>query len=435
MGHTGRRIARTVALVVGALTTIVPTAASAGAGPTPTGHVDGTDATGDTSPTADCHPDITAFSADYTNTTISFSTTTACSSNPNTDANWSQGRTEADWGMDLDADGQIDFIAGVVNVNHYRAAVLNVATNSIVCEGNAHWDGDKTFSADFDSSCINDAPSFRMQAFMDWDETSGQSNCTCPFDVAPDGVRLTGAISRTTPPPTFGYPTACNRTDTAPGAFADAGLAADCLKAWGIALGKNDGTFGENDSLLRSQASSLLARLLTTNGVSLTVRHSFSDVNPDTVPNQQVRDEIEHLAGAGIIAGFPDGTFGPAGTLSVAQAATFVVRTLHLLHAQLGTGPIIDDQGTTSANYEYAIAQAILDQSAKDINGATYPSAASDATKRGLLADMLAQSLEKFGKVYYADCSEAQSAGAAPMAMGSAGYRPALDPDGDGVAC
>ncbi len=37
--------------------------------------------------------------------------------------------------------------------------------------------------------------------------------------------------------------------------------------------------------------------------------------------------------------------------------------------------------------------------------------------------------------VYYASCSEARSAGAAPLFRNSPGYRPGLDRDGDGVAC
>lgn len=37
--------------------------------------------------------------------------------------------------------------------------------------------------------------------------------------------------------------------------------------------------------------------------------------------------------------------------------------------------------------------------------------------------------------VYYANCSAAKAAGAAPLYAGSAGYRPALDRDSDGVAC
>lgn len=37
--------------------------------------------------------------------------------------------------------------------------------------------------------------------------------------------------------------------------------------------------------------------------------------------------------------------------------------------------------------------------------------------------------------VYYANCTEARAAGAAPIQQGQPGYRPALDRDHDGVAC
>lgn len=37
--------------------------------------------------------------------------------------------------------------------------------------------------------------------------------------------------------------------------------------------------------------------------------------------------------------------------------------------------------------------------------------------------------------VYYANCSAARAAGAAPLRRGQPGYRPAMDRDGDGVAC
>jgi hypothetical protein len=37
--------------------------------------------------------------------------------------------------------------------------------------------------------------------------------------------------------------------------------------------------------------------------------------------------------------------------------------------------------------------------------------------------------------VHFGSCSEARSAGAAPLVRGGAGYRSALDRDGDGVAC
>lgn len=37
--------------------------------------------------------------------------------------------------------------------------------------------------------------------------------------------------------------------------------------------------------------------------------------------------------------------------------------------------------------------------------------------------------------VYYANCTEARAAGAAPMRRGESGYRAGLDRDSDGVAC
>ena len=36
---------------------------------------------------------------------------------------------------------------------------------------------------------------------------------------------------------------------------------------------------------------------------------------------------------------------------------------------------------------------------------------------------------------YYPSCSWASFVGAAPISRGSPGYRPALDPDNDGIAC
>jgi hypothetical protein len=39
------------------------------------------------------------------------------------------------------------------------------------------------------------------------------------------------------------------------------------------------------------------------------------------------------------------------------------------------------------------------------------------------------------GGIYYANCSEARAAGAAPIRRGEPGYRAALDRDDDGVAC
>jgi hypothetical protein len=189
------------------------------------------------------------------------------------------------------------------------------------------------------------------------------------------------------------YTPACKNSSS--GAFADAGLAADCLKLYAIALGKADGSFGENDPLLRSQVSSLLARLVQASGVSLTQSRSFPDVNPDTVPNAQVRSEIELLAGSNIIAGFPDGLFHPAENLTVAQGTTLVIRALAFIHTNRPNAPDIRDQGSTTANYQHGINQGLLDPNATDLGAHNYIHQAADVTKRGLLADTLAQSLQR----------------------------------------
>ena len=187
-------------------------------------------------------------------------------------------------------------------------------------------------------------------------------------------------------PPRNGYVDACGLASRT--GFTDAGLAGDCLKQYGIALGKNDGTFGENDGLIRSQVSSLLARLIDLSGMTLTSTRQFADVTG--LPNTQVQQEIEQLAGAGIIAGFPDGLFHPNDQLSVAQAATLVMRTLAFIHA-----PNFTDNGSTAANYFEAVASAVLNPYASNIRGFGYAMNASDVTDRGLLADMLAQSIQR----------------------------------------
>src|SRR5258706_8021724 len=65
---------------------------------------------------------------------------------------------------------------------------------------------------------------------------------------------------------------ACTGANDQSGAFADAGLAANCLKAYGIAKGKLDGTFGEDDPLIRAQFASFATRFLTAASIAHTAR-------------------------------------------------------------------------------------------------------------------------------------------------------------------
>ena len=136
------------------------------------------------------------------------------------------------------------------------------------------------------------------------------------------------------------------------------------------------------------------------------------------------------------MTGFSDGQFRPTATLTVAQATTLVLRTVRLVTLLWGkTGWIVEDEHDTSSNYQYALAKGILDPNATDVHGVPYPVGERDGVERGLLADMLAQSLEKLGKIYVASCAEAQSAGLGALVINGPYYRPALDPDGDGAAC
>ena len=191
------------------------------------------------------------------------------------------------------------------------------------------------------------------------------------------------------------YSNACEGTSSPPNGFDDAGMAADCLEVYGIALGKADGTFGENDALLRSQVSSLLVRFLARAGVQLNASRAFADVNLDTVPDAQVRTEIASLAGARIIAGFPDGTFRPAATLSVAQAASMAVRAMALIHEANPKAPYYRDQGSTIADYNYAGANNLLINTGVDNHGSLYDVRPDGITLRGLLAEVLAQGVQE----------------------------------------
>ncbi|HEV3226009.1 MAG TPA: phosphodiester glycosidase family protein, partial [Acidimicrobiales bacterium] len=190
------------------------------------------------------------------------------------------------------------------------------------------------------------------------------------------------------------YSNACEGASVPPAGFADAGLAADCLRVYGVALGKADGSFGENDSLLRSQVSSLMVRFIQLAGVELSATRTFADVNSGTVPDAQVRNEIELLAGSGIIAGFPDGRFRPADLLTVAQATTIVVRALALVHARFPAAPAFVDQGTTSANYAAAGDNNLLTTNVVDVHGSAYDLRPDGITERGLLAEVLVQGIQ-----------------------------------------
>ncbi|MEY2432888.1 MAG: hypothetical protein QOC92_2613, partial [Acidimicrobiaceae bacterium] len=209
---------------------------------------------------------------------------------------------------------------------------------------------------------------------------------------------LVGAIA----PANAAIGSACTGANTQSGAFSDAGTAANCLKAYGIAKGKNDGTFGEDDNLIRAQFGSFATRFLTAANVAHSARTPFSDVNANTVPDANVLKDIEEGHAAGVVNGFTDGTFQPTANMTVSQAATIVMNLAQAIHKANSNAPDlapVNDPATgkpdTAQTYDLAVSKGILDVNAADKGGTAYPKGKSDTTKRGLFADMLAQLLQK----------------------------------------
>ena len=215
-------------------------------------------------------------------------------------------------------------------------------------------------------------------------------------------------------PANAAYTTACSgATDTH---FSDhPGTAANCLFDYGIAKGKSDGTFGEDDNLIRAQFASFVTRFLDAAGVAHSARTTFPDVNSNSVPDASVLQEIEEGHAAGVVNGYSaqskevvngetcvgtgqpcqPGDFGPEHNMSVAQACTIILNMMDAIHAANPAAPAGNATGDPSTDYDACVANGILDLNAKDAGGTVYPNGKTDTIKRGLFADMLAQTVQK----------------------------------------
>jgi uncharacterized protein len=97
-----------------------------------------------------------------------------------------------------------------------------------------------------------------------------------------------------------------------------------CGNALGILQGLRDGRFNPFGSLTRGQAASVIDRIANATGHPIAGdRRSFSDVPASGYVHA---DAISRLAGAGVIAGFNDGTFRPNQPVTRGQLATLLVR-------------------------------------------------------------------------------------------------------------
>ncbi|MTV24977.1 S-layer homology domain-containing protein [Nitriliruptoraceae bacterium ZYF776] len=112
------------------------------------------------------------------------------------------------------------------------------------------------------------------------------------------------------------------------------GRAAGCIAAWDVTQGKGDGSYDPRGRVSRGQMASFLDRALAAVGrrppAPSTTR--FRDARGTTHAAA-----IERLAGAGLVAGRADGTYGPQDPVTRAQMATFLRRAYE--HAARRTLP------------------------------------------------------------------------------------------------
>jgi hypothetical protein len=103
--------------------------------------------------------------------------------------------------------------------------------------------------------------------------------------------------------------------------------AIDAAVAAGIVEGRGDGTFEPDAPVRRDQMATLLARAA---GLAPIPGPGFDDVDPDSVHAPR----INALAAAGITQGVTPTTFAPTATVTRAQMAAFLTRTLQVTDGQ-----------------------------------------------------------------------------------------------------
>ncbi|RZT83585.1 excalibur calcium-binding domain-containing protein [Pseudonocardia sediminis] len=146
-------------------------------------------------------------------------------------------------------------------------------------------------------------------------------------------------------------------------------------------------------------------------------------------------------------AGFTNVTLGPS-TGSIAGVAAGTVTTqLPLAGAQASAGdpivlgeasapPLVAAPEPVVAPQSAPVTQepaAVVDEPSADVDTRRPFVAAPRAAS--VPQSSLSGSSSSGGSAYYANCSAARAAGAAPLSTGDPGYSSKLDRDGDGIAC
>ncbi len=119
-----------------------------------------------------------------------------------------------------------------------------------------------------------------------------------------------------------------------------------CVAGFGIAEGRVDGTYGPLDEVRRDQMASFIARTLEVAGVDLPADPEASWPDVTGGPHQLA---IEQLTDLGVVQG-RGGNYVPGDTVTRAQMASFLVRSLELVldrELSAGASPFTDIDGNT----------------------------------------------------------------------------------------
>ena len=107
-------------------------------------------------------------------------------------------------------------------------------------------------------------------------------------------------------------------SDVAQGQWFNA--AVSTLSKAGILSGYPDGSFRPNGSITRAEFATIAVRFFD---VQYDGAHLFPDID-----GHWAQDYIDQAGSAGLVNGYPDGTFGPDRSITRAEAVTLVNRTL-----------------------------------------------------------------------------------------------------------
>jgi hypothetical protein len=142
--------------------------------------------------------DIVRSRAVYQPGSITFGMQVDQPSDPGKDERWAGESTFANWSIDTNGDGTIDFdVQYFIDEGKFGGAVSKPgsAEPEIVCEVDTAGYGPDGYSVTIPSSCLGDPASFQYRVTMYYDTNPKDENADVASDVAPNGG-LSFPISR-----------------------------------------------------------------------------------------------------------------------------------------------------------------------------------------------------------------------------------------------